>query len=1221
MMLIFNEPMRYPKAPLRLVFFSFLLVCLLTGLAGISRAPEQVKAAPPKQSGTADLSVTISVDNATPGPGKTDNITFTITVTNTSTTDDATGVTVQDILPAGLTYVSDTGGGAYNSGSGIWTIASLGASGSISLNITATVITGTPKTNTAQITASTPTDPNAANNSASVNVTPIGVDLSLAMTVSNTTPNKADPVIFTITITNNSTTDTATGVTVKDLLPAGLTYVSDSGAGTYNKTTGIWVVGTVLASSTVTLNIITNLTATLPQPVPANFWTNSAEIWTSDQLDPDSIPGNSSTTEDDDDSRSLTPNASDVSLTMNLQPPGSSTTPSVGDIVTFHITVTNGGPVQATGVKVTDLLPTGLMFISYTSSSGTYTSSTGNWSVGNLTTTTPKTLDITASVTNTAAKTNVAEVTDMDQLDPDSTPANGITTEDDYASISLNSPLADLAVTMSVNNTAPNKADNVIFTITLTNNGPATATGVTVKDLLPAGLTFISYTSSTGSYTSSSGVWLIGTVPVSSTNTLTITTRPSTTGAKVNTVSILTSNQADTTTTNNSASVTVTPKSADLSITKKIDKNAPNTGDLVKFTITLNNAGPSTASGVMVLDLLPPGYSYVVDDSGGAYNDSTGIWTVGSMAVNTNRVLNITARATTNSNKTNEVEVLASDQLDPDSTPNNSSISEDDDDAAPKVDLSLTKTVSTTTPSVGSKVIFTLAVSNAGPAAATGVIVRDILPANLAYQSDTGGGAYNNGTGMWTVGTLAVGASKTLQITVKGTALGAYVNSAEVWASDQYDIDSVPGNNSTTEDDDAKVSGSVSYAVRTILINEVAWMGTAASTNDEWIELYNPGSSPINLSGWVLKAVDGTPSITLNAYTLQPGEYYLLERTDDTTVSDIDANQIYTGELGNSYETLRLIDPLNRVIDTANANGGLWPAGSSSTFGSMERRGVVADSDTAWITNTGKVAWGKDAGNPNNCTITPPCLTAPKILKGTPKGPNWAYSVTPTPSPQITATHRPTFTVVPPLPLVAINEFVPRPGHDWNGDGKINTGDEYIELLNHGVIDVNLNGYRLDDEANIGSAPYTLPNVTIKPGERIVFYGDQTGLLLSDGGDGVRLLKPNGQLMDAFNYTIVGYPDQAYCRLPDDGGADDWNDSCYPTPGLRNAHGSFGTVNSTPVPESLCPFSDLAPADFVIAECDPFGNNIWRPAYWDDPGWLNGQDLPKTNSKWEIFAD
>ncbi len=398
----------------------------------------------------------------------------------------------------------------------------------------------------------------------------------------------------------------------------------------------------------------------------------------------------------------------------------------------------------------------------------------------------------------------------------------------------------------------------------------------------------------------------------------------------------------------------------------------------------------------------------------------------------------------------------------------------------------------------------------------------------------------------------------------------------------------------------------------TIVINEVAWAGTKASTADEWIELYNPGATAVNLSGWILKALDGTPNIALTG-TIPGGGYFLLERTDNNTVSDIVADQIFSGDLANSYETLQLFDPSNRQIDIANSNGAAWPAGSSSTYGSMERRAVIADSDTAWITNTGVKKNGLDGnGDP---------------ILGTPKQSNWALTVTATASPIPTATKTPyvykTSTPVPPPPppLVAINEFVPRPGHDWNNDGEINTGDEYIELINHGVINVSLSGYKLDDEANIGSSPYNLPAVTLKPGERIVFYSDKTGLLLSDGGDGVRLLKPNGQLMDAYNYATVGYPDQAYCRLPDNGGADDWNTECYPTPGLRNARGSFGVSPGVTVDGSLCPFSDIAPYDFVFAECDPFGNNIWRPAFWDDPGWLNGQSLPDIYSKWELFAD
>jgi hypothetical protein len=213
-------------------------------------------------------------------------------------------------------------------------------------------------------------------------------------------------------------------------------------------------------------------------------------------------------------------------------------------------------------------------------------------------------------------------------------------------------------------------------------------------------------------------------------------------------------------------------------------------------------------------------------------------------------------------------------------------------------------------------------------------------------------------------------------------------------------------------------------------------------------------------------------------------------------------------------------------------------------------------------------------------------------------------------------------TAVPPPPLLAINEFVPRPGHDWNHDGVVNVGDEYIEVLNHGTVNVNLNGYTLDDELNVGSEPYHLPSLTLRPGERYVFYGSETGLLLGDGGDAVRLNKPNGQLADAYNYSVVERPDQSFCRLPDNGGADDWNTNCYPTPGLQNSQneGSTSTSNN-PSNELYCPIADTLPEDFAQAECEPFGNNIWRPEFWDQTGWYGDQYLPGIQSKWPVFAN
>ena len=95
------------------------------------------------------------------------------------------------------------------------------------------------------------------------------------------------------------------------------------------------------------------------------------------------------------------------------------------------------------------------------------------------------------------------------------------------------------------------------------------------------------------------------------------------------------------------------------------------------------------------------------------------------------------------------------------------------------------------------------------------------------------------------------------------------------------------------------------------------------------------------------------------------------------------------------------------------------------------------------------------------------------------------------PNPHPTATPKGTATKTPITPTppthIAINEFLPRPGRDWNNDGFVNTGDEFIEIINHGTISVNLSGYTLDDEANVGSKPFALPSITLAPGERIVF--------------------------------------------------------------------------------------------------------------------------------------
>ena len=161
-----------------------------------------------------------------------------------------------------------------------------------------------------------------------------------------------------------------------------------------------------------------------------------------------------------------------------------------------------------------------------------------------------------------------------------------------------------------------------------------------------------------------------------------------------------------------------------------------------------------------------------------------------------------------------------------------------------------------------------------------------------------------------------------------------------------------------------------------VVINEVAWMGTAASSSDEWIELKNNTAQDIDLSGWSLKAADGTPEIVLSG-SISANGFFLLERTGDDTVSDVVADQLYgtdyyTWALHNAGEHLVLTNNAGVIIDEIDASTG-WSAGQASPdYLTMERVNSSASGNelTNWRSNDPAIAQnGMDAdSNPLNGT-------------------------------------------------------------------------------------------------------------------------------------------------------------------------------------------------------------------------------------------------------------
>jgi gliding motility-associated-like protein/uncharacterized repeat protein (TIGR01451 family) len=122
-------------------------------------------------------------------------------------------------------------------------------------------------------------------------------------------------------------------------------------------------------------------------------------------------------------------------------------------------------------------------------------------------------------------------------------------------------------------------------------------------------------------------------------------------------------------------------------------------------------------------------------------------------------------------------------------------------------DLELTKDVDIFEPYAETNVEFTINLTNVGPSNGTGVVVKDMLPSGYTFVSYSSTiGTYDANSGIWNVGTILNDATETLTIVAYVLPIGEWINVAEVIASNEFDIDSTPGNNDQYEDDQASAA-------------------------------------------------------------------------------------------------------------------------------------------------------------------------------------------------------------------------------------------------------------------------------------------------------------------------------------------------------------------------------------------------------------------------------
>lgn len=590
-------------------------------------------------------------------------------------------------------------------------------------------------------------------------------------------PTYLSNVTFYVAVTNNGP-DNATGVLVQDLIPTGLSVISISPSqGTYNQTTGIWNIGQINPGNTVVLQVLAQVM------VHNTTLTNTALLYDVEQWGTNPLV-NSTTIP------FFIPPEADLAVTKSVN----NSTPNYLDHVTFTIGVTNNGPDGAHNVKVSDILPAGLNYLSTVLiSQGSYNETSGIWTVGTLSSGASATLQISALI-NASNRT----ITNVANASSDSSDVN---LSNNMAQVDVNvPPAADLFIAKSAHPYGSlNYGDTLAFWIDVTNLGPDDATNVQFTEILPAGLEIIGYyTYGIGTFNTTTGVRYIGTLPAYSTAIFDLYVKIVGHNVTLTNNVTVTGNEYDYNLSNNNNSTTLTiPPAIDLKLLKSFESYyEPSPAETVNYLEYVNvylqvtNEGPDNATGVLVNDHLPGGINFISVQyaTQGTYNPVTGIWDVGNLNNGDAAWIIITCLVNASNTTLYNTANTSANQYDWNMSNNNAS---DMINIPPAADISVNKTVSKNNPLVCENFTWTILVKNNGPDTASGVVVNDILPAGLNLVSFTPSqGNYNPVTGIWNVGTLINGANATLSIVtnVSEALNGATItNNAAKTAASQYD--------------------------------------------------------------------------------------------------------------------------------------------------------------------------------------------------------------------------------------------------------------------------------------------------------------------------------------------------------------------------------------------------------------------------------------------------
>jgi uncharacterized repeat protein (TIGR01451 family) len=516
---------------------------------------------------SADVAVTNSgATTVTAGS----NVAYTVKVRNNGP-NTAGGVVLNDPLPAGLTLVSVTGDclalpcalATLQPGDNRTT--------TVTFAVPAAYNVATAIANVVSVTSGVADDTPSNNSATATTAVTDRADLSLSMTGPSTAARGTN-VTYTIALANAGPS-TAHNVSVADVTPAGLVFVSNSGDCTS---------AFPCTFASLDPGVPKQITATFSVPLgyAAGPVTNIASVTTSDT---DAVAGNNS-------AQVATTITDSADLAISQVGPSAA---QAGNNVSYTLTVVNNGPSAASNVAVTDATPSGLSSVSVSGDCAAMPCT-----FASLAPSVPKHVTVTFGIPSNYAGGPIANIASVTATETDPVVGNNSAEADTTVTAS-----ADLAISQTGTG-AVLAGGSVSYTITVTNNGPSTASSVEVDDSTPSGLSAGTVSGDCAAFPCNFATLAPGNIK---TITVAYAVPPDYAGNQITNTASVTSATSDPNLSNNIASTNTTVGAgADLMLTAVASTTVP-VGGRVTYTWTLTNNGPSTASGVQLNDTLAAG--------------------------------------------------------------------------------------------------------------------------------------------------------------------------------------------------------------------------------------------------------------------------------------------------------------------------------------------------------------------------------------------------------------------------------------------------------------------------------------------------------------------------------------------------------------------------------------------------------------------------------------